>query len=62
MNPTTLGGIGPGFLNQVPTLKGLQFRTKESVAARACKLCPQLPPSSSNDQGSDRAPRPDISR
>ena len=27
MNPTILGGIGPGFLNQVPTLIPFYFLT-----------------------------------
>ena len=25
MNPTTLGVVGPGFLNQVRSLRGLQY-------------------------------------
>ena len=28
MTPTILGGISPGFLNQVPTLLGLGFKAR----------------------------------
>ena len=31
MNPTILGVIGPGFLNQVPTLDDTTITTKISV-------------------------------
>ena len=42
MNPTILGVIGPGFLNQVPTLQGLEdFEDPE--AETGLTSTPQVP-------------------
>ena len=41
MNPTILGFIGPGFLNQVPTLKG-SGSSAEAIGGTALELTTSL--------------------